>query len=66
MALSTFVMNKPTAEKALSALTDVGGRVLIVEKIVSRNARRWAVFSKMIISLLISAKHTREQHRNYF
>ena len=51
-----FVKNNPAAEKALSASTEVGGRVLMAQKIASRRAGRWAVFSKIIISLLISAK----------
>ena len=50
-----FVMNNPAAEKALSATTEVGRRVLMAQKIASRRAGRWQVFLKIIIPLLVSA-----------
>ena len=45
-----FVMNNPAAEKALSATTEVGRRVLMAQKFASRRAGRWQVFLKIIIS----------------
>ena len=56
-----FVMNNPAAEKALSATTEVGRRVLMAQKIASRRAGRWQVFLKIIISLLVSAKISEDE-----
>ena len=51
-----FVTNNPATEKALLALTEVSGRNLMAQKIASKRAGRWLVFTKIIISLLVLAK----------